>query len=480
MGKILFVGGMLFGLTVGMLAGCQSGQQEEATWNEGDYAGDEREAFIDRIMNDTTTLSMDLTSEADWLDIRIAESPDKRLRVYSWISGGGTSPEWTCYTQYRDSQGKVKTYEGVPIPEEENYGTITQILQADNLGDKTLYLVLSYGKASSVDGYEALVPVFLDADTFALGPKFCYEGGAMFNTAEINYNIPDWYFRANNGEGWDWQFDYIPEDKEVWVAWVDDYSRITDRYEVFKYDGKNFITKGIRGPRRLHPSVREFEFLEAVYDTEQHIVRVDQMSDASFRLTLWTNPSVASTSSIPDLIIPKGKYDEDEGCYVFRMGRWLFSVPDANNGTAMRVYNENRLLFTDRKRTCSPWLRQNVADGIRRATDGMEGDFNPKLLYVMDNHIVLVDSIAQEGYRYVSWKISENFVDIGEKPALELRQGMVTSTYYRFKNGDYVYWVPKNDIDVFLVTHKDKKISREQVKWSYAPVVIKQLLEDNF
>lgn len=98
----------------------------------------------------------------------------------------------------------------------------------------------------------------------------------------------------------------------------------------------------------------------------------------------------------------------------------------------------------------------------------------------MDNHIVLVDSIAQEGYRYVSWKISEDFVDIGERPSLELHQGTVTPTYYRFKNGDYVYWVPKNDMDDFLVTHKDKKISREQVKWSYAPVVIKQLLEDNF
>lgn len=238
--KILFLWWTMLWGSIWTLGSCQSIQKDSSldAWKK------DKEAFIDKIMSDTATLAMDLTSEADLLDIRIVDSPDNRIRVYSWISGGGTSPDWTCYTQYRDSQGKVRVYEGVPIPEEGNYGAVVRILQADNIGDKTLYLVNSFGKASSVDGYEALVPVFLDADTFVSGPKF-YEGEAMFNVININYNIPDWYFHFTNGEGGGWLFNYIPETKEIMVACVNDYCQFTGQYKIFRYDGEKFTYKGI-------------------------------------------------------------------------------------------------------------------------------------------------------------------------------------------------------------------------------------------
>lgn len=476
MRRMLFLSRTIFLGLVCTLASCRFEQNDSSlnAWKN------DKAAFIDKIMSDTATLSMDLTSEANLLDIRIVNSPDNKVRVYSWISGGGTSPEWTSYTQYRDSQGNVKVFEGVPIPEEENYGTVTQILQADNIGDKTLYLVNSYGKASSIDGYESLVPMFLDADTFALGPKFRYKDGGIFNSIGINYDIPDWYFRANNGEGWDWLFDYFPREKEIMVALVNDNYQITDQYEVFRYDGENFTYVGTQGPWRLNPSIREFELLETTYLTEQHIVRVDRMNDSSFRLALWTNPSNTSTASEPDLIIYDGKYDEYEGYYIFRKGKNTFYVPDAENNTAMQIFYENKLLFEDRKRSCFPYLRQSVPAGVQSVAAGIKDEFVPKLLYILENHVILIDSLKEEGYRYVSWRISEDKTGINETPALELYQGRATLTYYIFENGNYEYFVPKNDTEDFLVMSYNEIIGKEQVRWSYNSVAVMRMLNDNF
>lgn len=476
MRRIFFLCGTIFGGLVCTLTSCRL-EQNDSSLNT---CKKDKAAFIDKIMSDTATLAMDLTSEADFLDIRIVNSPDNRIRVYSWVSGGGTCPEWTSYTQYRDSQGNVRVFEGVPVPDEENYGTVTKIFQADNIGNKTLYLVNSYGKASSVDGYKSLVPVFLDADTFSLGPKFCYKNGEIFNSIGINYDIPDWYFRANNGEGRDWLFDYVPRSKEIMVALVNDYYQITDRYEVYRYDGENFTYVGTQGPWRLNSSVREFEFLETTYLTEQHIVRVDRMNDSSYRLALWTNPSNTSTASEPDLIIHDGKYNGDEGCYIFRKGKSLFYVPDADNNTPMQIFYDNKLLFEDRKRTCFPYLRHSVSEGVQSVVADNKDEFVPKLLYILENHVVLIDSLKDEGYRYISWRISDDKTEINETPSLELYNGKPTPTYYIFKNGNYEYFVPKNDTDDFLVMHYNKIIGKEQVRWSYNSVTVQQMLNDNF
>lgn len=131
-------------------------------------AGSE-EIFIKRVMGDTVTSSQDLTWDAARAGVDYVESPDGSIRVYRWISGGGTCAFWTTVTQYRDTKGRVRCFYGLPLFGNDSLLTVTDILMADRPGKPPVYLFCFYCKASSTEGYNDLYPAVLQTDTFALG-----------------------------------------------------------------------------------------------------------------------------------------------------------------------------------------------------------------------------------------------------------------------------------------------------------------------
>ena len=129
-----------------------------------------RAEFIEWMKTHPESLDMDLSEQAELADVQIEESTDGNVRVYSWISGGGTSPDWTNFTQYRDSKGHVRIIDGLPMQYEAGGGTITSIIYAGILNGKKAYFFDYYSKASSQEGYNSLYPSVMKADTFALDP----------------------------------------------------------------------------------------------------------------------------------------------------------------------------------------------------------------------------------------------------------------------------------------------------------------------
>lgn len=112
--------------------------------------------FIERVESDTNTFNYDLEDEANALGIDIQTSPDKRIKIYNWISGGGTSPSWGNVTQFRNDNGEIVCYSGLPIVGDDADYTVTDILMANNLKKRPIYFFVFYAKALSSEGYDAL------------------------------------------------------------------------------------------------------------------------------------------------------------------------------------------------------------------------------------------------------------------------------------------------------------------------------------
>ena len=282
----------------------------------------------------------------------VVTSEDGNLRLYYWDNrSGGTWISWSNICQYR-SGNKVYAYEGSIM--DVKYGTQIEHEEGSNncaiLGIKTIYdesnspiyLVHAYIRESSNWGYESIeairiendelvaVPIFqggtdtcdMDCDT-EMQTEQCYRG--------VEYTIADWYFTANNGEGWNWLFRFDDKANILYVPQAD--PEITDRYSLYRNNGVNLYYVGTDGGFWLHPTIRSFENLKVIFDTKDYRIRIDCMFDGSYRYTSWKN--CRTMDSIPDAIVYNGVYDENKTEYRFRYNDYEY-IANAETGITVR------------------------------------------------------------------------------------------------------------------------------------------------
>ncbi len=449
------------------------GKTEESYYETGKVE-ESPEEFVKWIMSDTLTLSMDVSEKASDAGVDYVESPDKQIRIYRWISGGGTSPCWTTITQYRDSKGKVRCYEGLPIFGVNIDFTITDILVAENIGNQPVYFFDFYAKASSREGYNHLYSAVLQADTFAIGPKFKYND-EILESLDIGYDIPSYYFRTNNGEGWDWMYAYYPEERQIYVPYVNEDMELTNRYMVYEFDGKCFSYIGIKSGRNLHESLHNYDYLVKLFETEQHLVRLDRIKGGCYRLAVWNNPSIARQWHEPDLVISNGLLNSQTERFEFKLNSKVnYEVVDSYS-PELWLTNQGRIVSKEKERDhlrsyINGW--ENIMPELNDSLD--VASIKPILLYVTERNVVRVDSMANGTYRYASWKRTAYPYE-ASVPDLTLESKKKTDEYYVFKNGAYRYEVPLNDMDYFYVYNNTTSICKEMVLKSYTSEEILQL-----
>ena len=277
------------------------------------------------ILRCRTADAMDYPFEelVDSLDMTILSTDDGRLRFFYWNTGmGGTCPDIARYTLLKADDGTVHLLKG-------GHGSpqLIDIYQLKTTRGDKVYLLheyfrewSSYGAAwgwgCSIKG-----PTL---DTLALFPH----GDTAVGT---EYSIPGWYFAANDGEGWGWLFELHGDDLYVPVV-IDD--GITDRYDLYHWNGTTFDSVGNVGNRRLHQSLQQYYELCPYFVTKGFRVRIDRMADDSYRYASW--PRSKETSVRPDLVIEGGRYDEQKDCYTFENEGYTYYV-----GSFM-VNDENR------------------------------------------------------------------------------------------------------------------------------------------
>lgn len=253
----------------------------------------------------------------DSLDMDIHCTPDGRMRIFLWDTGlGGTCPDIERYTLMKADDGSVHLLE-------DGHGSpwLLNIYPLKTKKGETVYLMHEYFREWSTFGAAwvwCCRPNGNTLDTLALFPHNDTSVG-------LEYGIPGWYFATNDGEGWDWLFEL--QGNDLYVP-VEIGNELTDRYNLYRWDGQRFDSIGNVGNRRLHPSLQQYHNLCTYFVTKGFRVRIDEMGGDTYRYASW--PRSKKTSDKPDLVIDGGRYDEQQKCYLFENDGYTYRVGKRN------------------------------------------------------------------------------------------------------------------------------------------------------
>lgn len=259
----------------------------------------------------------------------VCRSTDGRITIRAGMHpDSGTSPDyWTVWTLVTDA-GKKRV---ITFDFDVYISRIHTIVRCDG---STYYLMDCSSKASSSDGYNYLQAYRIAGDSIRQvnvvdGGPFTDGDDSWFS---VNYSIPHWYF-ATDGYGYDWLFAYDAATRKLYVPLAEQ-RQLTDRYEVWQFDGNRFVALGPQPHMHLHPRAGNYRELVRYMETDGYLMRVDRMPHGSLRYASWARPKTMADA--PDLLIDGGKKrtytaagpDEVQLCddYYFRQGSYEYIV----------------------------------------------------------------------------------------------------------------------------------------------------------
>ncbi|MDO4827629.1 MAG: hypothetical protein Q4B16_08820 [Bacteroidia bacterium] len=143
---------------------------------------------------------------------------------------------------------------------------------------------------------------------------------------DLEYNIPDWYFRAGKGEGYDWLFFFDDSMKTLYYPSSVEDNLLSDRYVPYVWDGETMHPGREVGNPFLHPSLQDYECLAQLGRTSRNLIRVDKMADDTYRYAAW--PSGSEMNDSPELVVSGGTRDAAGKC-VFRNQDVVYRVSES-------------------------------------------------------------------------------------------------------------------------------------------------------
>lgn len=314
-----------------------------------------RQPFIDWVLEDTATLSYPFTASIQKKYVTIATSPDGKLRIYSWDTReGGTMTCWGNIIQYRDGK-KVKAYNrslyAVVHPEdydsnEWDYGSfVRQIQTVFTSKGEAIYLVNNYFRESSNIGYTSIMAFRIQNGKLVEAP--CFDvNGERTNEIGVEHGIADWYFITNLGDGWNWLYQYDTKNQDLYTpTTVNEFQSLTDQYDIYHFDGEKFTYTKKSGPFWLYPELRTFDKLYLLFETENYIIRIDQMEEDVLRYASWKRGTPMSEK--PDIVLT-GEKRIGEGC-VFTNGSFRYIIHEGYNNALELKKNGKTILYEEQK-----------------------------------------------------------------------------------------------------------------------------------
>jgi len=232
-------------------------------------------------------------------DGQVYVSEDGRVRIESGVCpGGGTAYDcWAIWT-IKDAKGRCH---------ELRYNVFPGVRGVHDIHKKdgsVYYIVASTAKICSWEMYEWIAGYRIVGDTIEevnaidgsrkRGEDDCFS---------IDYSVPDWYSAANDGDGYDWMYEYDTKTRNLYVPLLDRYC-ILDRYEVWHFDGDRFVSLGEKPHKNMHTDLAEYNRLICQIETKDYIVRVDSLSSRELRYASWKKPKTIADK--PDVVIKGG------------------------------------------------------------------------------------------------------------------------------------------------------------------------------
>lgn len=334
----------------------------EESWEKRDKVNRD---FAKWLLKDTCTYYYDFPSLTDSLEtITIATSDDGKVRIYSWDTWmGGTMIDWDNVIQYRSADDKLKTFDGCvwdiektsgDEEDEGDFGCYTKAIYSFQRKDgQTIYVTDSYFRESSMYGFNTLDAFCIsDGKLQSVTDAFVTPDRTMKSDVGAEYIIPSWYF-LTDGKGWDWVFSLDKETQTFYVPVTGEEEIpdcMTDQYDLYKFNGHQFVYIGRDGGYWLHPSLRKFDRLCSLFKSGKYLIRVDELQDGSYRYVSWSGTE--DMLQKPDLVIENGVFDEHNRCYSFVNGDYKYRLLEQEKKDKLEVYHKNkRILSLDEKGT---------------------------------------------------------------------------------------------------------------------------------
>ena len=299
-----------------------------------DYYGTSREGLINWVLTDTATLSYPFTRSIEKNYVTIATSDDNLLRIYSWNTGlGGTMIRWDNLVQYRSGTEIKAVHQSLDMllhpdgeHDEIDFGSyIDTIYTYPSTDGSKLYMVDDYFRISSNYSANSLVAMRIKDGNLVSAPCFVRHGKRS-DTIGFEHSIADWYFLANLGEGWDWLFQYDEKTQNLYVATTDSINSLIDRYDIYHFNGTDFVYQKTDAPFWLHPQLHNYERLALFFRTKDYMIRIDNLGGETMRYASWKKGKQMSDK--PDLVLT-GKFIEKDGSFIFSEGSYRYLVvPD--------------------------------------------------------------------------------------------------------------------------------------------------------
>ena len=298
---------------------------------EFDYANFDYGLFEKLIKSDTSSMTYPFDSLQHYAKIIILDSPDGNVRYYTWDNPHlHTMSDYRTCTQYRfnneihfqelDRTGEYEDY----WSEEELSPICLHVLHGD---EGVYYLTARDMNECSSQAYVQFNLYKLTKDGLQT-VAFKKSDGEDSMYVAYEYDIPDWYFKTNNGEGYQW-LDYFDESSATLYVANDEYY-LNDRYWCYKWDGHymELVGKKTFANPFLHTSLKDYESLEFLKQSKRNLIRVDKMKDGVYRYAAWGADK--KMDSEPELVITNGTRDEKNEQFIFKNKEYEYRVTEYN------------------------------------------------------------------------------------------------------------------------------------------------------
>lgn len=136
----------------------------------------------------------------------------------------------------------------------------------------------------------------------------------------------------------------------VYVPVVED-MHLIDRYNLYQFNGKRFEFLREDGGYWLHPSIRTFKKLEALFETKDYRIRIDLMNGSTYRYSSWKKDS--SMDQKPDIVLYNGYYNEEGRCYTFENEGYEYNLITSNSGYRLSIMHNDKLILLQEQITYS-------------------------------------------------------------------------------------------------------------------------------
>lgn len=150
--------------------------------------------------------------------------------------------------------------------------------------------------------------------------------------------------------------------QNLYVATTDSMNCISDRYDIYHFNGTDFVYQKTGAPFWLHPQLHHYQRLELFFRTKDYIIRIDNLDGETMRYASWK--STQQMSDTPELVL-NGSYVEKDNTFLFSKGSYRYVVTMGDKATLKVQHNGKPSCNKLKKRKSSD---TPAADFIKQTT----------------------------------------------------------------------------------------------------------------